>query len=141
MLDVILLDGMSLVHVHERWTASRGLEITTTALLSFDAALDPRSCPIGSMSARGRACIEVPPDPSQGERLLAVVAHRPWRCGVPVVDDRRGKFMHEGRQGSSRNTHAHLIKPPVVVTKVKGTNHWSAMLFWLGGGSSSIFAM
>ena len=62
-----------------------------------------------------------------------------WSSGND--DDRRGKFMHEGRQGSSRNTHAHLIKPPVVVTKVKGTNHWSAMLFWLGGGSSSIFAM
>ena len=42
-LAVVLLDGMSLVHVHERWTASRGLEFTTTAALSFDAALGPRA--------------------------------------------------------------------------------------------------
>jgi len=42
-LAVVRLDGMSLIHVHERSTASRGLEFTTTAALSFDAALGPRA--------------------------------------------------------------------------------------------------
>ena len=42
-LAVIRLNGMSLIHVHERSTASSGLEFMTTAALSFDVALDPRA--------------------------------------------------------------------------------------------------
>ena len=97
------------------------------------------------MSARGRACIEVILDSSGGERLLAVVAHRPH---VPVVETTTTVLVHaRGSRGGVHHTihthHSLESEPPLVVTntKVKGMNHGSAMVFRLGGGSSSIFAM